>query len=103
MRRVAVFAAVALLVGLPGWAAQAPDGVQNGAPTALCLSPDDEPDEDPEESPGPHGTLPDGERDLPIPSPPSTAPSSPEDDDLPAEPAAVERPLARAAPLRTGR
>jgi hypothetical protein len=95
MRRV--FAAVALLVGVPGEAARARNGVRTGAVTCLSLDADD-PGDDPEEAPGPHGTLPDDEERFPIPSPPSTEPSSPEDE-LPSEPAAAHDPPARPMPL----
>jgi hypothetical protein len=97
MRGIAVFAAVILLVGLPGGAARARNGVRIGAAATPCLSADDDPGDDPEEVPNPHGTLPDDGEGFPSPTPPSTEPSSPEDD-LPSEPAAAHPPVRPAPP-----
>ena len=99
MRRIAVFAAVAVLAGVPVAAAPARNGVRmSAAATTPCLSPGADDGDDAEEVPGPHGTLPDDGEGFPMPSPPSTEPSSPEEDDLPSEPAAVERPATPPTP-----
>ena len=97
MRGITVFAAVILLVGLPGGASCARDGVRIGASVTPCLSADDDPEEVPDPAPNPQGTLPDDGEGLPSPTPPSTEPSSPEDD-LPSEPAAAHPPVRPAPP-----